>query len=132
VVQKRLERTPPARLPNHQQITNIDTVPGVVLIKRADRRQLPVDRRRHDPIPVQGQWLASVVRGHLTYYAVPGNTDTVQAFRTQVTRHWFKALRRRSQKTQVTWTRMNRIVDRWLPRVHVMHPFPAVRFAART
>src|ERR1039458_6095236 len=30
-------------------------------------------RRRHEPIPVQGAWLASVVRGHLAYYSVPGN-----------------------------------------------------------
>jgi hypothetical protein len=42
---------------------------------------------------VQGQWLASVVRGHHAYYAVPGNTDAVAAFRTQATRHWYKALR---------------------------------------
>ena len=60
-------------------------------------------RRRHQPIPVQGQWLASVVRGHLAYYAVPGNTDAVAAFRTQVTRHWFKALRRRSQRTRLNY-----------------------------
>jgi hypothetical protein len=31
-------------------------------------------RRRHQPIPEQGRWLGSVVRGHLAYYAVPGNT----------------------------------------------------------
>ena len=31
-------------------------------------------RRRHQPIPEQGRWLASVVRGHLAYYAVPGNS----------------------------------------------------------
>jgi hypothetical protein len=30
-------------------------------------------RRRHEPVPEQGQWLASVVRGHFAYYAVPGN-----------------------------------------------------------
>src|SRR6266536_2468485 len=40
-------------------------------------------RRRHQPVPVQGQWLRSVVQGHLAYYAVPGNTDAVAAFRTQ-------------------------------------------------
>jgi len=34
-------------------------------------------RRMHHPIPEQGRWLASVVRGHLAYYAVPGNTDAV-------------------------------------------------------
>jgi RNA-directed DNA polymerase len=89
-------------------------------------------RRRHEPIPGQGQWLASVVRGHFAYYAVPGNTRAVEAFRTQVARHWFKALRRRSQRTRINWERMNRIVSRWLPRVRVMHPFPEVRFAART
>jgi RNA-directed DNA polymerase len=89
-------------------------------------------RRRHQPIPVQGRWLASVVRGHLAYYAVPGNTDTVDAFRTQVARHWRKALRRRSQRTRITWERMNRIVSRWLPPARVRHPSPQVRFAART
>jgi hypothetical protein len=61
-------------------------------------------QRRHQPIPEQAQWLASVVRGHLAYYAVPGNTDAVAAFRTQVTRRWFKALRRRSQRTRINWT----------------------------
>ena len=30
-------------------------------------------QRRHWPIPEQGQWLGSVVRGHIAYYAVPGN-----------------------------------------------------------
>ena len=52
-----------------------------------------IKQRRHYPVPEQGEWLGSVVRGHLAYYAVPGNTDAVAAFRTQVIRHWFKALR---------------------------------------
>ena len=30
-------------------------------------------RKRHLPVPGQGKWLASVVRGHQAYYAVPGN-----------------------------------------------------------
>lgn len=89
-------------------------------------------RRRHQPIPEQGQWLASVVRGHRAYYAVPGNTDAVAAFRTQLTRHWYKALRRRSQRSRINWERMNRLANRWLPPARVMHPFPEMRFAART
>ncbi len=89
-------------------------------------------QRRHEPIPVQGRWLASVVRGHLAYYAVPGNTDAIKAFRTQAIRHWHAALRRRSQRSRVNWVRMNRIAARWLPPVRVMHPHPALRFAART
>jgi group II intron reverse transcriptase/maturase len=89
-------------------------------------------RRRHQPISMQGRWLRSVVQGHLAYYAVPGNTDAVSAFQYQATRHWFKALRRRSQRDRITWKRMNRIATRWLPKVRVMQPFPEVRFAART
>jgi RNA-directed DNA polymerase len=89
-----------------------------------------IRRRRCLPIPEQGRWLASVVRGHQAYYAVPGNYDAVHAFRTQVTRHWYQALRRRSQKTSITWARMNRFVARWLPPTRILHPFPEARFAA--
>jgi group II intron reverse transcriptase/maturase len=101
---------------------------------RAKLREIneELKRRRHEPIPTQGRWLRSVVQGHLAYYAVPGNTHAVAAFRTQATRHWFKALRRRSQRSRITWTRMNRLANRWLPPARVMHPFPDVRFDAKT
>ena len=89
-------------------------------------------RRRYLPLPDQGKWLASVVRGHQAYYGVPGNYRAVHAFRTQTTRHWHQALRRRSQKTRLTWVRMNRIVTRWLPPTRIVHPFPEARFAATT
>jgi RNA-directed DNA polymerase len=89
-------------------------------------------RRRHHSIPDQGRWLASVVRGHYAYYAVPGNSDAINAFYNQVTRHWFRSLRRRSQRTTVNWTRMRRISARWLPPPKRMHPFPNARFDART
>jgi len=88
--------------------------------------------RRHLPIPEQGQWLASVVRGHLAYYAVPDNIDAVAAFRTEAIRHWYRALRRRSQRSRLVWARMNRLAIRWLPRVRIMHPWPDERFDART
>jgi RNA-directed DNA polymerase len=89
-------------------------------------------RRRHEPIPDQGRWLASVVRGHCAYYAVPDNIDAVAAFRSQATRHWYRALRRRSQRTRLTWERMHRLDKRWLPPVRILHPWPNVRFDART
>ena len=88
-------------------------------------------RRRHQSISEQGKWLGSVVRGHCNYYAVPGNTDAVASFRTQVTRHWLKSLRRRSQRHRLSWERMNRIATRWLPPAKCMHPFPDDRFNAR-
>jgi group II intron reverse transcriptase/maturase len=87
-------------------------------------------RRRHFPVPVQGRWLASVVAGHQRYYAVPGNYDAVSAFRDQVTRHWMRALRLRSQKARTDWTQMRRIARHYLPRTRIMHPWPEKRFAA--
>ena len=108
-----------------------------VTIKKRMRAKLreikdELKRRRHEPIPMQGQWLRSVVHGHLAYFAVPGNTDAVASFRTQVGRHWYKALRRRSQRTRLNWTRMDPITRRWLPPARPRHPFPTVRFDART
>ena len=88
--------------------------------------------RRHLPIPEQGRWLASVVRGHLAYYAVPGNIDAVTAFRTQATRHWHRALMRRSQRHRLGWERMNRLSIRWLPPARIQHPWPDARFDAHT
>ena len=87
-------------------------------------------QRMHEPIPEQGRWLGSVVRGHMAYYGVPGNLKAVAAFRDQVARQWLKTLRRRSQKTRTDWERMHRITTRWLPPARVMHPFPHERFAA--
>ena len=89
-------------------------------------------RRRHHPLPEQGQWLASVVRGHYAYYAVPGNSDAIIAFHKQVTRHWYRALRRRSQRSRLNWTRASRIAARCLPPPRRVHPFPNERFDART
>jgi len=101
---------------------------------RAKLREVKTEllRRRHLPVPEQGRWLAAVVRGHLAYYAVPGNSPAVNAFRTQATWHWYRALRRRSQRTRLNWERMNRLATRWLPPVRITHPWPSVRFDART
>jgi len=91
-----------------------------------------LSRRRHRPIPEQGRWLGSVVRGHFAYYAVPGNYDRIEAFRRQVTRYWFKALRSRSQRTRVNWARMHKIAGRWLPPARTLHPYPEACFRVRT
>ena len=88
--------------------------------------------RRHLPIPEQGQWLGSVVRGHQRYYAVPDNNEAIRAFRTRTVRHWRHALRRRSQRARVTWERMYRLEARWIPPARVQHPWPKARFDART
>ena len=89
-------------------------------------------RRRHLPVREQGRWLQSVVRGYFAYHAVPTNGRRLGAFRTQLARHWVKALRRRSQRDRANWARMSRIVDRWLPNVRILRPYPWDRFDANT
>ena len=89
-------------------------------------------RRMHHPIPEQGRWLARVLQGHYNYYAVPHNSRALSSFHLQVKRHWLRSLRRRSQRHRMSWERLGRLADRWLPRPRIMHPWPNRRFDART
>jgi group II intron reverse transcriptase/maturase len=86
-------------------------------------------RRRHQPIPQQGKWLRQVVTGHFVYYAVPTNSRALSAFRQHVTDLWRRTLRRRSQRDGTTWDRMAKLADDWLPKPHIVHPWPSQRFA---
>ncbi len=89
-------------------------------------------RRMHLPIPEQGRWLRSVVNGWFRYYAVPFNFDALNRFRHQVARRWNKALRRRSQRGQMPWTRFERLRAKWLPRPRILHPYPSERLVVIT
>jgi len=89
-------------------------------------------RRMHEPIPRVGEWLKSVVSGHFNYYGVPMNTHALWSFRGSVTRLWRQVLRRRSQKANLTWERMNRLADRYLPAAKVCHPYPLQRLGVIT
>src|SRR5689334_11131269 len=88
-------------------------------------------RRMHRPIPVQGLWLRRVVAGFFAYHGVPTNGRALAAFRYHVLDLWRRALRRRSQRTKLTWERMVRLADAWLPRPRILHPWPQQRFAAK-
>ncbi len=89
-------------------------------------------KRMHNAVPEVGAWLKSVVGGHIRYYGVPMNSPALQAFRFQVGRLWYRTLVRRSQKTRVTWERMYRLINQWLPPVIVCHPYPLRRMGVIT
>jgi RNA-directed DNA polymerase len=89
-------------------------------------------RRMHLSVPVQGAWLRSVVLGHYRYYGVPHNAKALQRFRKEVARLWQRSLSRRSHKGYVTWDRMERYVDKWLPVARIYHPYPDERFGGMT
>ena len=85
--------------------------------------------RMHEPIPEQGRWLKQVVTGFFAYHAVPTNSQALSAFRHYVTDLWRRTLRRRSQKDGMTWARITKIADAWLPQPRILHPWPDQRFA---
>jgi RNA-directed DNA polymerase len=84
--------------------------------------------RLHQRIAEQGQWLRSVVGGYFAYHAVPTNTRGISAFRCHVIQMWLKSLRRRSQRHNMPWEHMNRIIDAWIPPAVIRHPWPNQRF----
>jgi RNA-directed DNA polymerase len=98
---------------------------------RAKLREIKQElrRRMHQSIPDQGKWLGRVVRGYFNYHAVPTNGRALEVFRHHVTDLWRRALRRRSQKDRMTWARMTQLVDAWLPKPLILHPWPSDRFA---
>jgi len=62
--------------------------------------------------------------GYFNYHAVPGNLASLRSFRLQVIRRWMRALRRRSQKSRMTWPRLVAIAARWLPQPSILIPIP--------
>lgn len=89
-------------------------------------------RRRHDPVPEQGKWLRSVIRGFDQYHGIPGNIHALDDFRHGVFWLWRNALRRRSHKHRITIARMVRLSRQWFPRASIVHPWPDQRFDAKT
>ncbi len=107
------------------------TVRRKTLAKRKSAKlvaiRVELRRRMHHPVPEVGRWLGSVLRGYYNYHAVPGNLGTLKGFRTQVYWMWRWILRRRSQRSKLTKTRMERLAKRWLPEPRRIHPYPDQR-----
>jgi len=94
--------------------------------------RLELRKRMHQRVPEVGKWLRSVVEGHNRYYGVPSNLHSLGSFRFQVARYWYRTLRRRSQRKRLTWERMYRLIDCWLPRPRLHHPYPLRRLGVIT
>jgi hypothetical protein len=88
-------------------------------------------RRMHHPIPQQGKWLGYVVRGYFNYHAVPMNFRSLAVFRVEVAKRWRRVLSRRSQRGNLNWAQMNQLMNEWLPRPRILHPWPSLSIAVR-
>jgi RNA-directed DNA polymerase len=88
--------------------------------------------RRHEATSHVGKWLMSVARGYYQYFAVPGNLQALWLFRSLIGKAWHQALCRRSQRGYVSWANMSRLINTWLPRPAVLHPYPDQRLRVST
>jgi retron-type reverse transcriptase len=88
-------------------------------------------QRRHQAIPLQGEWLRSVVSGYFNYHAVPTNGRALTVFHYHIRRLWLRTLQRRSERDGSTWQRIEKLAADWLPKPRILHPWPRERFAVR-
>jgi RNA-directed DNA polymerase len=89
-------------------------------------------RRMHEPTKEVGAWLKRVINGHVQYYGVPRNYTALRKFRYRLAETWYRILRRRSQKTRITRERMTQIVEYYLPKPRIYHPYPNQRMCVST
>ena len=75
--------------------------------------------------------LFGVLNGYYNYHAVPGNLRSLWVFRNQVAQHWWRVLRRRSQKARQRWVDFAPLIPQFLPVPTVRHPYPLERFYAK-
>ena len=83
------------------------------------------------PLVEQGVWLRQAVQGRQNYHAIPGNMPSLETFYAEIRRTWLHALRRRSQRSRMAWSRFEALADRWIPRPKILLAYPNVRFDAR-
>jgi len=88
-------------------------------------------QRMHVSPATTGKWLVQVVRGYFQYHAIPGNWARLKAFRNDVLRMWFQTLRRRSQRSRLSWQRFREGLGSLLPPIQILQPYPNVRFDAK-
>ncbi len=88
-------------------------------------------QRMHESPQGTVKWLQAVVRGYFQYHAVPRNEARLRTFRNEVLRMWWRQLRRRSQRSRLSWPKFLDKLGSLLPEVEIVHPYPEVRFASK-
>ena len=83
----------------------------------------------HAPVAETGNGSAGSSSGTSTI--TPYRAIRLQTFRDADVRPWRQMLRRRGQGRPYSWERLQKLVRRWLPSVHILRPYPSVGFAAK-
>jgi group II intron reverse transcriptase/maturase len=80
-------------------------------------------RYRHQPVQRQHATLCRRLRGHFNYFGVNGNSRSLELLVRATERAWYKGLRRRSQRTRLTWEKF--------PALLAQFPLPRPRITVR-
>jgi hypothetical protein len=118
---------------NHQtgKFTILRKTIGKRMAAKLKEIRMQLRKRMHARVPGTVKWLQQVVQGYFQYHAIPGNWARLQAFRSDVLWSWLQTLRRRSQRSRMTWKRFKDRLDCLLPPVQVLQPYPDMRFDAK-
>lgn len=80
------------------------------MVRKLKELQVEMRKRWHAKVPEQCAWLSQVLRGHYRYYGLIFNARSLNQFHQVVKRMWFKALKRRSQKSNMNWKKFERLL----------------------
>jgi RNA-directed DNA polymerase len=78
----------------------------------------------HAPLAIQYRWLSRILQGHYAYYGRPHNLRSLAMFSQEVRRIWFRLLKRRSQKSRMSWEAFDAMTAQFmLPKPRIVHPW---------
>jgi len=79
---------------------------------------------RHWPLREQHQRLCQMLRGHVAYFGISGNSKQLGNLHEQVRSSWQKWLSRRSNHSSITWAAFERLWAHFpLPRPRIIHRY---------
>jgi RNA-directed DNA polymerase len=78
----------------------------------------------HRPFREQHVHLSRMIRGHMAYYGITGNSRRLSWFHHQVERIWMKWLSRRGRHSKMRWVRFRAMLSRYpLPAAKIVHRY---------
>jgi RNA-directed DNA polymerase len=104
---------------------------GKRMAARLKELRVKLRKRMHRSPKETGKWLAQVVGGYFQYHAIPGNLARLKAYRNEVLRMWLQMLRRRSQRSRLSWERFLKGLGSLLPPAEILQDYPDARFDAK-
>jgi hypothetical protein len=79
-------------------------------------------KNRHAPVKEQHRKLCDKIRGHINYFGVAANHRSLSQLVHKAVRTWRAWLSRRSQRANMTWEKMTRLLARYpLPKPRIVH-----------